>query len=220
MYPADGGGDVACAAGPCVGVCPTPNENAPPVTWPSTAETVRQETVYTPVGNGPSGTINVSGWPGTSRTRPRSTDRPPASRTWTIENETSGRSVNDMVTASGAFLRGSSPAGGHPDDDADESDDDAGDPDRGRPRHTRRRCRIGGLRPGRDPGGELGHLGDGGILDRELDGRRGDHGIEGRLGRRERLVDGLTVDRADEAKRVRSRTGRNDRRFVLPGPPG
>src|SRR5438067_10747776 len=48
----------------------TPNVNEPAVVWPSSSETVRHVTVYTPFGTDRTSIWSARGLPGTGRTRP------------------------------------------------------------------------------------------------------------------------------------------------------
>ena len=71
---------------PGAGAVPTPKANAPLATWPSTAETLRQLTVYTPLPSGEaSATCSSRGLPGTGCTP----DTP--GTTWPLESRTRTR---------------------------------------------------------------------------------------------------------------------------------
>src|SRR5664280_3401336 len=82
-------------------VTPTPNANEPAAACPSTAETVRQVTVYHPGDSGPSGTLSCSGWPATTTVGPAVTGAPLVSRTLIDESFGSGGSPNVIVTWDG-----------------------------------------------------------------------------------------------------------------------
>ena len=84
---------------------PTPNENAPEVTWPSVVETVRHVTVYTPLGSGSGTTRIASSSPGTRSTGPVGTEAPVRSTMSTTVRERSGGSVNEIPISSGAVSR-------------------------------------------------------------------------------------------------------------------
>ena len=83
----------------------TPKAKAPPATWPSTWEKVRQETVYTPVGSGLRATRSCSGLPGTSWVGPCWNRWPPVESTSIDERRGSGASPKVMVTSGGACCR-------------------------------------------------------------------------------------------------------------------
>src|SRR5438552_17861861 len=85
------------------GCTPTPNANEPPVTWPSTLDTVRQLTMYTPSGRDAGmGTTSCRGCPWTARAFAEVTGCPFELRTWIHDRPTSGCSVNVTSTCRGA----------------------------------------------------------------------------------------------------------------------
>src|SRR5919106_2292938 len=86
----------------CSGTSPTMNENAPDVTWPSTADRACQLTVYTPSSSGgrPSRTMDASSVFRVSS--PTSTGSPEASNTLTWDRSGSGGSLNSSTTSAGA----------------------------------------------------------------------------------------------------------------------
>ena len=88
-----------------VGRVPTPKANEPVARCPSTAETVRQATVYTPGPNGLSGTVSCRGSSGTTALGPELTTLPLVSSTRIVDSFGSGSSPNVMVTAVGGVAR-------------------------------------------------------------------------------------------------------------------
>ncbi len=86
---------------PDSGTC-TPNWYAPVVACPSTAESTRHFTVYTPRASGRTGTTSVSGSPGDSSGRPVWYVLPRPSATMIDDSAETGRSDSDSVTSVGA----------------------------------------------------------------------------------------------------------------------
>ena len=84
------------------GATPMPKANEPVARWPSTAETVRQATVYTPFGRfGLRGTASWTGLPGTGAVGPDVTGAPVVSRTLIVDRFGSGRSPKTIDTSLG-----------------------------------------------------------------------------------------------------------------------
>src|SRR5215470_8106832 len=92
---------------------PIPKAKEPPVTWPSTFDTVRQLSVYTPSASRGSATRNSSALPGTTVGLPTpATVRPEESSRATVDRLGSGASVKSSSISCGA--RGSdAPAAGY-----------------------------------------------------------------------------------------------------------
>src|SRR5438309_3450602 len=83
---------------------PTPKEKEPAVVWPSSSDTVRQVTVYTPSLVEPSPIWSSRGWPGTGCTEPWAWLRPVVSSAWITESFGSGHSEKVITSLDGACL--------------------------------------------------------------------------------------------------------------------
>ena len=79
--------------------------NDPVARWLSTAEMLRQATVYTPPTNGLSGTVMARALSDAAAVGPLVTDAPLVSRTLIVESLGSGRSPKESVTSGGDVAR-------------------------------------------------------------------------------------------------------------------
>ncbi len=88
-----------------------PNAIEPAVRCPSTRDTMRQFTVYTPLASGRRPRRNVAASPATACRPPAPNDAPDTSSTWTDDSRGSGASVKVRLTVAGACWRRARSAG-------------------------------------------------------------------------------------------------------------